>query len=938
MDFVSPILDAASRLWDCTAKRAAYLTDLQETLESLRNAMEDLKTVAEDVKNKVDRAEEDREMRRTHEVDGWLHRVQVLEKEVREILQKGDQEIQQKCLGTCCPKNCRSSNKMGKIASKKLGAVTKLRSKGCFSDVADRLPRAAVDERPIEKTVGLDRMYAEVCRCIQDEQLGIIGLYGMGGAGKTTLVTKVNNEYFKTCNDFEVAIWVVVSRPASVEKVQEVIRNKLDIPDKRWRNRTEDEKAVEIFNVLKAKRFVMLLDDVWERLHLQKVGVPSPNSQNKSKVILTTRSLDVCRDMEAQKSIKVECLTEEEAINLFKEKVGETTLNSHPDIPQFAEIAAKECKGLPLALITIGRAMVGKSTPQEWERAIQMLKTYPSKFSGLGDHVFPILKFSYDNLKNDTIKSCFLYLAIFQEDYEIMNDDLINLWIGEGFFDEFDNIQEAQNQGRNIIEHLKVVCLFESVKDNQVKMHDVIRDMALWLASEYSGNKNKILVVEDDTLEAHQVSNWQETQQISLWSNSMKYLMVPTTYPNLLTFIVKNVKVDPSGFFHLMLPAIKVLDLSHTSISRLPDGFGKLVTLQYLNLSKTNLSQLSMELKSLTSLRCLLLDWMPCLKIIPKEVVLNLSSLKLFSLRRVHEWKEEEAHYSFNLEDANDSWENNKVDFDNKAFFEELKAYYLSKDCHALFEELEAKDYDYKPRYLWEDENRALLEEMESLVHINEVSFPIEGAPSFQILLSSQKLQNAMKWLTLGNLECVALLHLPRMKHLQTLEIRICRELEEIKVDPTQERRRGFVVDYIPGSNFHSLCNIFIYQLPNLLNLTWLIYIPSVEVLEVTDCYSMKEVIRDETGVSQNLSIFSRLRVLKLDYLPNLKSICGRALPFTSLTDLSVEHCPFLRKLPLDSNSDTYSLKTIKGRRWWWDRLQWENETIKNTFNHYFQG
>ena len=642
--------------------------------------------------------------------------------------------------------------------------------------------------------------------------------------------------------------------------------------------------------------------------------------------------------MEAQKSIKVECLTQGEAINLFKKKVGETTLNSHPDIPQLAEISAKECKGLPLALVTIGRVMTGKNTPREWERAIQILKTYPSKFSGLGDHVFPILKFSYDNLKNDTIKSCFLYLAIFQEDYEIMNDDLINLWIGEGFFDEFDNIQEAQNQGRNIIEHLKVVCLFESVKDNQVKMHDVIRDMALWLASEYSGNKNKILVVEDDTLEAHQVSNWQETQQISLWSNSMKYLMVPTTYPNLLTFIVKNVKVDPSGFFHLMLPAIKVLDLSHTSISRLPDGFGKLVTLQYLNLSKTNLSQLSMELKSLTSLRCLLLDWMACLKIIPKEVVLNLSSLKLFSLRRVHEWKEEEAHYSFNLEDANDSWENNKVDFDNKAFFEELKAYYLSKDCHALFEELEAKDYDYKPRYLWEDENRALLEEMESLVHINEVSFPIEGAPSFQILLSSQKLQNAMKWLTLGNLECVALLHLPRMKHLQTLEIRICRDLEEIKVDPTQERRRGFVVDYIPGSNFHSLCNIFIYQLPNLLNLTWLIYIPSVEVLEVTDCYSMKEVIRDETGVSQNLSIFSRLRVLKLDYLPNLKSICGRALPFTSLTDLSVEHCPFLRKLPLDSNSDTYSLKTIKGRRWWWDRLQWENETIKNTFNHYFQG
>ena len=93
-------------------------------------------------------------------------------------------KIQRKCLGSCCPKNCRSSYKIGKIASKKLGAVADLRSKSCFNDVANRLPQDPVDERPTEKTVGLDLMYAEVCRCIQDEQLGIIGLYGMGVLGK----------------------------------------------------------------------------------------------------------------------------------------------------------------------------------------------------------------------------------------------------------------------------------------------------------------------------------------------------------------------------------------------------------------------------------------------------------------------------------------------------------------------------------------------------------------------------------------------------------------------------------------------------------------------------------------------------------------------------------------------------------------------------------
>ena len=135
----------------------------------------------------------------------------------------------------------------------------------------------------------------------------------------------------------------------------------------------------------------------------------------------------------------MECLTKEESINLFKEKVGETTLNSHPDISHLAEIAVKECKGLPLAL-------VGKNTPQEWERAIQMLKTYPSKLSGMGDHLFQILKFSYDNLSNETIKACFLYLSLFPEDHKIQLWDLIIRWVGEGYLDECDNIDDIFNQ------------------------------------------------------------------------------------------------------------------------------------------------------------------------------------------------------------------------------------------------------------------------------------------------------------------------------------------------------------------------------------------------------------------------------------------------------------------------------------------------------------
>ena len=545
--------------------------------------------------------------------------------------------------------------------------------------------------------------------------------------------------------------------------------------------------------------------------------------------------------------------------------------------------------------------MADKKTPQEWERAIQMLKTYPSKFSGMGDHVFPVLKFSYDNLSDDIIKDCFLYLAIFPEDHEIDDEDLIFLWIGEGFLDGFASIDEAFNQGQHIIEHLKTVCLFENDEFDGVKMHDVIRDMALWLASEYKGNKNIILAEEVDTMEIYQVSKWKEAHRLYLSTSSLEELTIPPSFPNLLTLIVGNGQLETflSGFFHFM-PVIKVLDLSNAGITKLLTGIGKLVTLQYLNLLNTPLRELSAELATLKRLRYLLLGG--SLQIISKEVISHLSMLRVFCIRN-------ECILS----------ERNYIPLPT----DEEEANYSRKDDKAI--------------YLHED-NKALLEELEGLEHINWVSLPIVGALSLQKLFNSQKLLNAMRDLDLWNLEGMSILQLPRIKHLLSLTIYRCGELQDIKVNLENERgRRGFVADYIPNSIFYNLLSVHVDQLPKLLDLTWIIYIPSLEDLTVHECESMEEVIGDASGIPENLGIFSRLEDLTLDLLPNLRSISRQALPFPSLKTLRVIECPNLRKLPLDSNGARNNLKTIEGTSEWWRGLQWEDETIQLTFTPYFK-
>ncbi|RVW23567.1 putative disease resistance protein [Vitis vinifera] len=216
MEFLSSILGLVPCLYDHTSKHTVYIRDLKKNLQALSKEMADLNNLYEDVKAKVERAEQ-RQMMRTKEVGGWIHQVEDMEKEVAEILQRGNQEIQKRCLG-CCPRNCWSSYKIGKAVSEKLVAVSGQIGKGHFDVVAEMLPRPLVDELPMEETVGSELAYGRICGFLKDPQVGIMGLYGMGGVGKTTLLKKINNDFLTTSSDFDVVIWDVVSKPPTLKK------------------------------------------------------------------------------------------------------------------------------------------------------------------------------------------------------------------------------------------------------------------------------------------------------------------------------------------------------------------------------------------------------------------------------------------------------------------------------------------------------------------------------------------------------------------------------------------------------------------------------------------------------------------------------------------------------------------------------------------------
>ncbi|KAI3919113.1 hypothetical protein MKW98_016666, partial [Papaver atlanticum] len=388
MDYMSPVIDAIARLWDCCAHRASYICELKKNHKSLRTSLDSLKCQRYDLIARIELAESNPTdpANRTHVVTEWLKVVEDLERELEDILQQGDSNRHVKnevrrCFRCYVRKSCWSDYKHGKLVVKKLKVVEKLRRDGNFSVVVGRSPPDPVREMSIHEVVGMNQLDDIWRLLVTDENIvRIVGLYGMGGVGKTTLLKKVNNEFGKRNHCFDVVIWVVVSKDLNLENIQRQIGKSLGMS---WPDETaKDEKANDIFKVLKNKKFVLLLDDIWQRVDLEAIGIPNlGNNKTNSKVVFTTRSLLVSGMMEAGETIKVECLQWDKAWSLFQEKVGQQSLNCHPNVPELAKKVAEECLGLPLSLVTIGRTMASKRSLQEWQHALCVLQKSASKFS-----------------------------------------------------------------------------------------------------------------------------------------------------------------------------------------------------------------------------------------------------------------------------------------------------------------------------------------------------------------------------------------------------------------------------------------------------------------------------------------------------------------------------------------------------------------------------
>nr|XP_011464950.1 PREDICTED: probable disease resistance protein At4g27220 [Fragaria vesca subsp. vesca]XP_011464952.1 PREDICTED: probable disease resistance protein At4g27220 [Fragaria vesca subsp. vesca] len=500
------------------------------------------------------------------------------------------------------------------------------------------------------------RAMNKVMKAMRDDEITAIGVYGMGGIGKTCMVKHVG-AHARKLGLFNHVIMAVISQTPNLRNIQGTLADLLGL---KLFEETEFGRAVRLMEkIMKGNRILIFLDDIWERIDLSSIGIPSHDELQKcsSKIIFTTRRLNVCHTMESQENIPLQVLSEEDAWNLFVKKTRKS-FHESTNLYDVGRRVAKECAGLPVALVAVARAL-GDKDLDDWTEAARRLKAaQPANYEDERE-VSRCIELSYNYLRPDDdniAKLFFLLCCLFPEDSDIEVEDLLVYAIGKGLFQDADTIKEARAKAHSVVKYLKASSLLlDSAYCGFVKMHDVIRDVAISISLSEDGSR--FLVKAGCELKDWPAINIADKgySAVSLMRNEIQKLpnkLVCSKLQILLLQSNSNINEIPNPFFQSP-NELRVLDLSQTSISLLPASLSLLTNLQALCLDDCkkmhdisilgklkNLQILSMknlrgicdrelpkEMAQLAKLK--LLDITnACFVTVPSDVILNLNGLE----------------------------------------------------------------------------------------------------------------------------------------------------------------------------------------------------------------------------------------------------------------------------------------------------------------------
>ncbi|MQM03681.1 hypothetical protein Taro_036464 [Colocasia esculenta] len=470
--------------------------------------------------------------------------------------------------------------------------------------------RALPLERETDVFVGFEDNMNKIAQDLLDgdnkPERCVVSIVGMGGAGKTTLAKRI-------CNRADVmdrfqgrCALVAVSQTWSLRKIFEDIAVEYSGQDrKQLREMDEGDLKKVVFKSLQHKRYLIVLDDIWRADVWHLIKPHLPDEKNGSRVMITTRLTDVAGS--ADKSMKPHHLlplSEDESWRLFTKLVfsgdneeDDAKKECTGELREFSERILKSCGGLPLAIILMGSLLATREKrPSAWLDVEQGVRWEEVP----GGQVFrKVLALSYVDLPHH-LKTCFLYLGLFPEDFEIEAGTLIRLWVAEGLVPNHeDHENDTRGHGKQTsyrtmedtaedwLEELVRRCLVQDTRRSPsgslevCRMHDVVRELCI----EEAGKAGLSFQTWQQNVSARSLAT---TRRLALQGGMLQERRAPKLR-TLLTFSEEDISSLSSPQLLIGWRLLRVLDLQFDSHFKeaLPTAIGDLIHLRYLGLRFT---------------------------------------------------------------------------------------------------------------------------------------------------------------------------------------------------------------------------------------------------------------------------------------------------------------------------------------------------------------
>jgi Leucine-rich repeat (LRR) protein len=425
----------------------------------------------------------------------------------------------------------------------------------------------------------------------------VISLVGMGGIGKSSLAQLAYN-HPEVQAHFEKMMWVCVSDPFDQCRVAKAIIQEID--PKFPNNITELQSLLRtITGLIKDKKFFLVLDDVWteDSSKWEPFRDALKCGAQGSRILTTTRKHRVAEMLGSSHMINLGVLSPNDCWLVFsKIAFSDEGQELCKDLEDLGKQLANKCKGLPLAAKTLGSLMRNKRSREQWKN---ILDSSLWELEDFEKGILAPLLLSYYELPS-AMRRCFSFCVVFPKDHYFRRDELVLLWMAQGYIDSQANMEMKAEEYFDVLTMRSFFQDFEKdMNDGQIvrcKMHDIVHDFA------QSMTKNECFTIDSD-----------EEFRTDLKSARHLSLTVKETFPvkvygatNLrflnLNFLSSHI-VPPNLFQRLT--CLRTLGLEGESIEKLPNEVEKLIHLRYLNLSRTNIAELPESMCNLCNLQTL---------------------------------------------------------------------------------------------------------------------------------------------------------------------------------------------------------------------------------------------------------------------------------------------------------------------------------------------